>query len=212
MRYDEGFGRDNGWETRMPDGRHGWRHGYPDSRRGGGPGNRPWVGGYRAGYQGGSGGYALHTVGPLYEQYDAFRDRPDDRERGFRRPRGRGRGPFAQREYGRDFRGRGGGERLRFRDVGEGPSRAPLGRVFGGRGYGRDYFRGTRGEYDRDVRVAGGYDLPFRNAGLPEEYHPRYSPVGAMYAPLGGSYAAYRQGHVPPPLAETWTSDWTRWF
>lgn len=209
MRYDQGFGRDDGWETRMPDGRHGWRHGYPDPRRGGGPGNRPWVGGYRAGYQGGSNGYPLRTVGPLHGRYDAFVHGPADHERGFRRPRGRG--PFAQREYGRDFRGRA-RERPLFAEDGNGRFRAPLGRVFGGRGYGRDFFRGMRGGYDRDVRGGGGYDLPFRNAGLPEEYHPRYSPIGGTYAPMGGSYAVYRQGHVPPPLAETWTSDWTRWF
>jgi hypothetical protein len=56
----------------------------------------------------------------------------------------------------------------------------------------------------------GGYDLPFRNEGRPEDYHARYSPVGGTYAPMGGSYVA---GRMPRPLADPrWTSEWTRWF
>lgn len=111
--------------------------------------------------------------------------------------------------YGADYAGqnRGGG-------YGDNPGRqmaarrGGYGRDFGGRpggGYGRDYDRGMRG---------GGTDehQPFRNEGRPEDYHPRYSPVGGTYAPLGGAYSAYRAGQVPRPLQDTWTSEWTRWF
>ena len=94
MRYDRSF-RSGGWETRMPEGGRGWNHGYPEPGRGGDAADRPWVGGYREGYQGGSGGYAMGTSGPLYESYGARPGR-DDHERGYRRPRGqqgRGRRP-----------------------------------------------------------------------------------------------------------------------
>jgi hypothetical protein len=110
-------------------------------------------------------------------------------------------GGAARGGYGRDFaRGTGGG----------GYDRGMRGG--GGSGYGRDFGRGTAGGgYDRGMRGGGGgYDLPFRNEGRPEDYHPRYSPVGGTYAPMGGSYAA---GNLPRPLADArWTSEWTRWF
>ncbi|HEX6041366.1 hypothetical protein [Longimicrobium sp.] len=247
MRYDEGYGRYGGWEQRMPDGGRGWDRGYPDPRRGGEPADRPWVGGYREGYQGGSGGYALGTSGPLYERYEAFDDRGQNRERGYRRPRGQeGRGRMGGRyfvrarasEYGADF---GGGDRFAYEDAAGGTDFGPgnarpgfgqLGHVSGGGqnrgGYGADFgrrpaarrggyggdFRGSPGGgYDRGMRGGGtDYDQPFRNEGRPEDYHPRYSPVGGTYAPLGGAYSAYRAGQVPRPLQDTWTSEWTRWF
>lgn len=287
MRYDEGYGRHGGWEMRMPDGGRGWDRGYPDAARGGDPADRPWVGGYREGYQGGSGGYALGTSGPLYEEYGASGD-PPRHERGYRRPRGqegRGRhgGNYFVRarasEYGGDYGGRGGGDRFAYEDpagdTGFGasnprPGFGRLGHLGGGyggdfrggqggaqgRGYGGDFREGQGGgqgrgqvgsyggdfreghgggqgrgqgggygadpgrqggayggDYDRGMRGGGGgYDLPFRNQGRPEDYHPRYSPVGGMYAPLGGAYMAYRAGRVPRPLQDTWTSEWTRWF
>lgn len=246
MRYDEGYGRHGGWETRMPDGGRGWDGGYPDPRRGGDPADRPWVGGYREGYQGGSGGYALRTSGPLYESYGAGPDR-ENHERGYRRPRGadggRGRqggGYFVRARangYGADFGGS--GDRFAYEDAAGGTDFGPggarpgfgeLGRMRGGaRGrYGADfnggaiggghlrgYDRGMRGGggYDRQLRGGGGgYDLPFRNEGRPEDYHPRYSPIGGTYAPMGGSRAVYPAGEVPRPLTDTWTSNWTRWF
>jgi hypothetical protein len=55
-----------------------------------------------------------------------------------------------------------------------------------------------------------GYAREFQNEGRPEDYHPRYSPVGGTYAPLGGSYLA---GRLPRPLQDArWTSERTRWF
>jgi hypothetical protein len=204
MRYDGGYGRHGGWEQRMPDGGRGWDGGYPDARRGE-PVERPWVGGYREGYQGGSGGYALRTSGPLYAP-DAYGDEP--RERGYRRPRGQqgrggeGGGYFvrARASYGGDYGNPGGG----FGGSGRyGADFGGSGRMRGG--YGRDYDGGMRGG-------RGGYDLPFRNEGRPEDYHPRYSPIGGTYAPMGGSRAVYRAGEVPRPLHDTWTSHWTRWF
>lgn len=185
MRYDQGYGRQGGWETRMPDGGRGWDGGYPDPRRGGDPADRPWVGGYREGYQGGSGGYALRTTGPLYESYGA----PPEHERGYRRPRGadggRGRqggGYFvrARAGYGGDFAGRDQGDRFAYGDAAAdtdfGPGNArpgfgELGHLRGGRegggrygtdfgpsrgGYGRDFARGTGGGgYDRGMRGGG---------------------------------------------------------
>jgi hypothetical protein len=88
MRYDEGYGRHGGWETRMEHGDHGYDRGYRDPRQGrGGPTERPWVGGYRDGYQGGSGGYAVGTTGPLYGDRGYGGDFARH-ERGYRRPRG----------------------------------------------------------------------------------------------------------------------------
>jgi hypothetical protein len=232
MPYDDGYGRHGGWEMRMPDGGRGFDRGYAEPRRGADPADRPWVGGYREGFQGGSGGYALRTSGPLYESYDAFPGRGQHHERGYRRPRGseghgrQGGGYFvrARAGYG-DFGARGGGDRFAYEDAagdtdfGPGNARPGFGRLGhmgGGRnaggGYGVDYGGGARG-YDRGMRRgAGGYDLPFRNEGRPEDYHPRYSPVGGTYAPMGGSRAVYRAGQVPRPLTDTWTSEWTRWF
>lgn len=217
MRYDDGYGRHGGWEQRMPDGERGFDRGYPNPRRGGDPADRPWVGGYREGFQGGSGGYALRTSGPLYESYGGG----EEHERGYRRPRGeqgqrQGNGYFvrARAGYGADYGGASGGP------GGARPGFGELGHLQGGRGgydrqmrggggYGRDF----GGGYDRGIRGGGGgYDLPFRNEGRPEDYHPRYSPVGGTYAPMGGSYASYPAGQVPRPLTDTWTSSWTRWF
>lgn len=211
MRYDRGLGR-GGWETRMPDGGRGWSHGYPEPGQGGGAADRPWVGGYREGYQGGSGGYAMGTSGPLYESYGAQPSR-DDHERGYRRPRGQqghGRRPGtyfvrARAGYGGDFQGAERGDRFAYEDARGGmgfgagsarPGFGELGRMQGGGGrgrYGADFGGGPRrgggyardfgggtgggGGYDRGMRGgSGGYDLPFRNEGRPEGYHPRYSP------------------------------------
>jgi hypothetical protein len=235
MRYDDGYGRHGGWEQRMPDGGRGFDRGYPDPRRGGDAADRPWVGGYREGYQGGSGGYALRTTGPLYESYGAHGSPDAEREHGRRRPRGeqgqrQGNGYFVRARaggYGGDYRG--GGDRWAYEDAqgdtdfgpsGARPGFGELGHLQGGRGgydrqmrggggYGRDFGEG----YDRGMRGGGGgYDLPFRNEGRPEDYHPRYSPVGGTYAPMGGSRATYRAGEVPRALTDTWTSNWTRWF
>lgn len=43
----------------------GWERGRGDAPGGGHGSSRPWVGGYRPGYQGGSGGIAMDTLGPL---------------------------------------------------------------------------------------------------------------------------------------------------
>jgi len=229
MRYDEGYERRGGWERGMPDGGRGWEHGYPDPRERGRV-DRPWVGGYREGYQGGSGGYALRTSGPLYERYDAFERSGEERERGHRRPRGqeggrgRGGGWFvrARAGYGGDFGLRDAGDRSAYEDPagdtgfggggGARPGFGELGRMRGG-GYGAEPRRGGYArEYDRGMRGGADYDLPFRNEGRPEDYHPRYSPIGGTYAPMGGSRAVYPAGHPPRALSDTWTSRWTRWF
>ena len=183
MRYDEG-----GWETRMPDGGRGWDQGHPDPRRGGEPVDRPWVGGYREGYQGGSGGYALRTTGPLYESYGAS-NRPPERERGYRRPRGsqgsggRHGGYFvrARAGYGNDFAGLDQGDRFAYGDAAGGTDFGPgnarpgfgqLGHLDGGRQntgrgrYGSDFSggRAARGGYGRDLARGtggGGYGTAF---------------------------------------------------
>lgn len=229
MRYDEGYGRHGGWEMRMPDGGRGFHGGYPRPGGGADAGDRPWVGGYREGYQGGSGGYALRTTGPLYEEYEAHDEGGPPHERGYRRPRGqagrgpRGRGYFvrARAGYGGDFHG-GGGDPAAYQDpaadtdYGASGARPGFGRLghLGG-GYGGDFRTsggGYGGDYDRGMR-GGGYDLPFRNEGRPEDYHPRYSPVDGTYAPMGGSYAAYRAGGSPRPRGQSrYDSAWTRWF
>jgi len=182
MRYDQGYGRHDGWEYRMPDGGRGYDRGY---RQAGGQwnGERPWVGGYREGYQGGSGGYAVGG-GPRYLDDDRGRA---DHEHGYRRPRGE------QGGGGRDgtyfFRGRAG-----------------YGRDFGARGgYGGDFNVTNRGRNDEH-----GARREFRNEGRPEDYRPRYSPVGGTWGPMGGSYLAR-----PNPRGEEdvrWTSETTRWF
>lgn len=184
MRYDQGQGRHGGWEMRMPEGGRGFDRGYPRAGGGADPAERPWVGGYREGYQGGSGGYALRTTGPLYEEYDAFEGSGPEHERGYRRPRGqpgrgpRGRGYFvrARAGYGGDFQ-RGGGDRFAYAaggtGFGAGGARPDFGRQGYG-GYGGDFRpRGGRGDYDRGMRGGGGYDLPFRGAGRPEGYRLR---------------------------------------
>lgn len=167
MRYDEGYGRQGGWETRMPDGGRGWDQGYPDPRRGGDPADRPWVGGYREGYQGGSGGYSLRTSGPLYGSYGASQEGGPERERGYRRPRGQ------------EGRGRqGGGYFVRAR-AGYGGDYGGQARGGYGQGFGGGYDRGMRsgppargGGYDQPMRGGGGgYDLPFRNEGRPRPLH-----------------------------------------
>src|SRR5688572_26262366 len=87
MRYDEGYGRHGGWEMRMEQGDHGYDRGYRDPRQGrGGPMERPWVGGYEPGYQGGSEGISVRTTGPLYNDTRGYAR--DFHERGYRRPGG----------------------------------------------------------------------------------------------------------------------------
>lgn len=206
--YDRGYGRHGGWEMRMEHGDHGYDRGYRDPRQGrGGPAERPWVGGYRGGYQGGSGGYSVGTTGPLYDT----RGYADDyHERGYRRPRGArpsGGGGVRMRGSARDLDpsfGRGEhGDTFAYND--ERGGTAFGGRTGGGGDggrYGRDYGRGMRG-----------YAREFQNEGRPEDYHPRYSPVGGTWGPMGGSQAAYRAGRPPRPVSDThWTSEETRWF
>lgn len=222
MRYDDGYGRHGGWELRMEHGDHGYDRGYPDPRQGrGGPTERPWVGGYEPGYQGGSEGISLRTTGPLYSDAGYGRDF-GGHERGYRRPRGArpvdNRGTVRMRASGREldprfgrgehgdtfaytgdrggtgFGGRGGRQ--------GGPVRGGYGRDFGG-GYGRGFRGGYGREYDRGMR---GYAREFQNQGRPEEYRPRDSPGGGTYAPLEGSYLA---GRLPRPPRD---ARWTRWF
>ena len=216
MRYDEGYGRHGGWEMRMEHGDHGYDRGYRDPLQGrGGPTERPWVGGYEPGYQGGSGGISVRTTGPLYGDRGYGPDFAEH-ERGYRRPRGArpmdNRGTVRMHGSARDldpsfedgrggtgFGGRGGGM----------TGRGGYGRDFGA-GYGRD-FGGGRG-YDRGMRGGQGfgYAREFQNEGRPEDYHPRYSPVGGTYAPPGGRYLA---GRLPRPLQDArWTSERPRWF
>jgi hypothetical protein len=105
----------------------------------------------------------------------------------------------ARAGYGGDFAGRDPGDRYACEDAAGGMDFA----ASRGGGYGRDFARGTGGGgYGRGMRGGGGYDLPFRDEGRPEDSHPRCSPVG-------GSYAA---GHLPRPLADARrASEWTRW-
>lgn len=215
MRYDRGYGRHGGWEMRMEDGRHGYDRGFRDPRRRapGGAAERPWVGGYEPGYQGGSEGIALRTTGPLYDTREYAED---FRGRGHRRPRGaRPRGERLRAGEMDDSFGRGEhGDAFAYQDErggtgfgGRGGPRRPM-----RHGYGRDFRGGYARDYDRGMRRGrrAGYADEFRNEGRPEDYHPRYSPVGGTYAPMGGSYLA---GRTPRPLADSrWTSEWTRWF
>ena len=146
MRYDGRYGRHGGWEMRMEHGDHGYDRGYRDPRQGrGGPTERPWVGGYEPGYQGGSEGISVRTTGPLYGDRGYGRDF-SEHERGYRRPRGArpvdGRGTVRMRVSGRELdtpSGRGGGY---GRDYGGG-----YGRAYGGYGpdFGGGYDRGMRG-------------------------------------------------------------------
>lgn len=158
MRYDEGYGRHDGWEMRMQHGDHGYDRGYRDPRQGrGGPTERPWVGGYEPGYQGGSEGISVRTTGPLYNDDRGYAR--DFHERGYRRPGGvrreenRGvpmRGgardldpAFGRGEHGDAFVYRYGRAAARFGGSGQGRS-GGYGRDFRG-GYGREYDRGIRG-------------------------------------------------------------------
>ncbi|WP_420125400.1 hypothetical protein [Longimicrobium sp.] len=161
MRYDEGYGRHGGWEMRMEHGDHGYDRGYRDPRQGrGGPTERPWVGGYREGYQGGSGGYAVGTTGPLYNDDHGYAR--DFHERGYRRPRGAQPPQGRMRVSGRDLDpsfGRGEhGDTFTY-DEG-GASGGGTGR---GGGYGRDFRGGQGREYDRGMRGIGGYGRDFQN-------------------------------------------------
>lgn len=169
MRYDGRFGRQGGWEMRMEHGDHGYDWGYRDPRQGrGGPTERPWVGGYRDGYQGGSGGYAVGTTGPLYNDNRGYAR--EFRERGYRRPRGAQPPGGRMRVSGRDLDpsfGRGEhGDTFAYDDArggtGFGSSGGGTGR--GGGGYGRDFRGGYGREYDRGIRGSGGYGRDFRNA------------------------------------------------
>ncbi|MBW3570109.1 MAG: hypothetical protein KY467_03275 [Gemmatimonadetes bacterium] len=220
MRYDQGYGRHGGWEMRMEDGGHGYDGGFrdPGRRSRGGPAERPWVGGYRDGYQGGSGGYAVGTTGPLYADTRGYAG--DFHERGYRRPRGArpvdGRGTVRLRGSARDLDpsfGRGEhGDTFAYNDEAGGTGFGGPGGARGGTGRGGRYDREHGGGYDRGMRGGGGSGDPreFQNEGRPEDYHPRYSPVGGTYAPMGGSYLA---GPPPRPLRDPrWTSERTRWF
>ncbi|HEX8321312.1 hypothetical protein [Longimicrobium sp.] len=226
MRYDEGYGRGygrhDGWEYRMPPGGRGYDRGY---RQAGGPwnGERPWVGGYREGYQGGSGGYPIGG-GPRYLDDNGGRA---DHEHGYRRPRGQQGGGgrdgtyfFRGRAgYGGDFHAGSGGHGT-YDDPRSGTGfsgRGGYARDFGGRGggYGRDF--GARGGYGGDFNVTNrgrndehGARREFQNEGRPEGDHPRYSPVGGTWRPMGGSYLARPD---PRDVEDVrWTSETTRWF
>lgn len=193
MRYDEGYGRHGGWETRMEHGDHGYDRGYRDPRQGrGGPTERPWVGGYRDGYQGGSGGYAVGTTGPLYGDRGYGGDFARH-ERGYRRPRGAR--PVDNRNTVR-MRGS-------ARDLDDSSGRGEHGDAFAygggagfgghegrgmnrGGGYGREFGGGRQqasggGGYDGGMRGGGGgYDQGMRGGqgvGYGREFQPR---------PLGG--------------------------
>jgi hypothetical protein len=211
MRYDEGYGRHGGWEMRMEHGDHGYDRGYRDPRQGrGGPMERPWVGGYEPGYQGGSEGISVRTTGPLYDDSRGYAR--DFHERGYRRPRGASAEGSRMRASARDLdpsfgRGEHGDGFAYPGGRGFGASGGDRGGMSRGGGYGRDFRGGYGREYDRGMR---GYAREFQNEGRPEDYHPRYSPVGGTYAPLGGSYLA---GRLPRPLQDArWTSERTRWF
>jgi hypothetical protein len=80
-------------------------------------------------------------------------------------------------------------------------------REAGPRRYGGDYW--WIGEHELRRRgPVGGYDAAYQR--LAEEWHPRFSPVGGMYSPVGGWYLTHRP---PRPLRENVRfSDWTRWF
>lgn len=175
MRYDEGYGRHGGWETRMEHGDHGYDRGYRDPRQGrGGPTERPWVGGYRDGYQGGSGGYAVGTTGPLYGDR-AYGGDFARHERGYRRPRGArpvdNRNTVRMRGSARDLDdsfGRGEhGDAFAYGDRGGFGGREGGGMMNRGGGYGRE-FGGRPG--------GGGYDGGMRGgqgAGCGREFQPR---------------------------------------
>ncbi len=133
----------------------------------------------------------------------------------------------------RDFNARGdrfGGRYPQGRDGYSGGGRNGYDREMRG-SYGRDQHRPP--SYDRDFapggpsqrRYGGDYwwigEHEFRGRGRPgpyddayrrfsAEHHPRFSPVGGMYPPVGGRYAS--EG-PPRPLREyRHFSDWTRWF
>lgn len=89
---------------------------------------RPWVGGYREGFQGGSGGVELGTSGVQVwrEWADQHYGRPPERQHGRRRPAAYARDYRTGRSYGQDF----------------GRPRAT-----GASAYGGDYGHGRRGGY-----------------------------------------------------------------
>lgn len=122
----------------------GWERGRDGNREEQGHGSsRPRVGGYRAGYQGGSGGIEVDTTGPLRRGYD--------------------------------------------RDV------AP-------RGYDREMMQRPR----RRSRYDAEFDV------RPEDFRPRFSPVGGMDAGMGGERLT--RGEQRPLRESGPTSEWTRWF
>jgi hypothetical protein len=98
-------------------------------------------------------------------------------------------------------------------------SRQELGTRYGGRGGGRSgEFEGRGGGYGRDYWWLGehelerqgyrpSYDEAYRR--FDERTHPRYSPVGGMYGPMGGSYVRRAPGPLRDPRR---FSEWTRWF
>lgn len=107
-------------------------------------------------------------------------------------------------EYGYRRRERG------MRDVGSHPRGRydyQMGSGRSSRPYGRDYWWLGEREMERQG-LRGRYDENFRR--FSEENRPRFSPVGGMYPPMGGRFAA---GNAPRPLREHGHfSDWTRWF
>ena len=111
------------------------------------------------------------------------------------RPRGRRQGPGERAGaggYRRGFQGGSGGIRT-SREV---PPR-----------YDRDLWWLGEHEYSRRPGFHR-YDAAFER--FDREHHPRFSPVGGMYGPMGGEYT-----HRRPPRElrdDTWFSDWTRWF
>jgi len=84
---------------------HGYDLGYQRAR--GRFAERPWVGGYIEGFQGGSGGIELGTSGErVWQEWVEQRfARPPERLHGRRRPAGYARDFGTRRRYGTDFGG-----------------------------------------------------------------------------------------------------------
>jgi hypothetical protein len=184
---DEAHGYDRGWRRRSA-----W------ARRA--PYERPWVGGYREGFQGGSEGYEVNTTGYLEPDRTILGRGGQswrDLDTGYAPP-GRRR-PGGMRE---GFRGR----EARY-DHELGPRGERGGRVRAW--YDHEYAGEWRGGYGRGYDHEHGRD-EFRNPGRPEDYHPRFSPIGGTYAPTGGWYAVHP---LPRPLINNEVpSRWSRWF
>lgn len=153
--YDLDFGTrgsERGGRTHLDVGSHGYDRGLrrPEYRSEGY--RRPWAGGYRDEYQGGSEGIAMRTTGRSVGVRDEMQERG-----------------------------------------GYGPR------------YGRDYGRTGGGHPDLSHRIRYGTDYDTR----PEDFRPRYSPVGGMAPAMGGEYK-YRGDRAWP--YDRWFNEWSRRF